>query len=57
MQRKFYTSVRHIHAARDSRPFEEYKSMMQERGIPYRCANIGYMLHNYTPVTLEELSI
>lgn len=47
----------HIHAARDSRPFEEYKVMMHERGIPYRCANVGCMLHNYTPVTLEELSI
>lgn len=47
----------HIHAARDSRPFEEYKTIMQQRGIPYECYNVGCMLPymNYTPRTLNEI--
>lgn len=45
----------HIHEARDSRPFEEYKKMMKNRLIPYECYNVGCMLHNYTPVTLEQI--
>ena len=45
----------HIHNARDNRPFEEYKKTMQTKGCPYLCYNVGCMLHNYTPVTLEQL--
>lgn len=45
----------HIHAGRDSRPFEEYVALMRERGIPYECYNVGCMLWDYTPRTLEEI--
>jgi hypothetical protein len=45
----------HIHSGRDSRPFELYKQEMKKRGLPYECYNVGCMLHNYTPVTLEQL--
>ena len=45
----------HIHSGRDSRPFEEYKKLMWTRGLPYECYNVGCMLHNYKPVTLEEI--
>ena len=45
----------HIHSGRDSRPFEEYRKAMIKRNIPYECYNVGCMLHNYTPVTLEQL--
>lgn len=47
----------HIHAARDSRPFTEYVTLMQQRGIPYECYNVGCMLPymNYTPRTLNEI--
>ena len=47
----------HIHAARDSRPFSEYIKLMQDRGFPYKWANVGCMLHNYTPVTLDDLGL
>lgn len=47
----------HIHAARDSRPFSEYTEFMKKRGYYYRCANVGCMLHNYFPVTLEKLGV
>ena len=47
--------VKHIHNARDSRPFEDYKKLMQQRGFPYRCYNVGCMLYGYKPVTLEQL--
>ena len=45
----------HIHSARDSRPFKEYKQAMQARGYPYECYNVGCMLHGYKPVTLQEI--
>lgn len=47
----------HIHAARDSRPFEEYKEQMRKRNLPYRCYNVGCMLPymNYTPRSLDEI--
>lgn len=45
----------HIHNARDNRPFEQYKNLMKQRNIPYECYNVGCMLHNYTPITLEQL--
>ena len=47
----------HIHQARDNRPFEEYKSLMKQREIPYLCYNVGAMLSymNYTPRTLDEI--
>lgn len=45
----------HIHAGRDTRPFEKYSEMMGNRGFGYECYNVGCMLHNYTPVTLEQL--
>lgn len=45
----------HIHAGRDTRPFEEYTRLMKERGSPYECYNVGCMLHDYTPKTLEQL--
>ena len=45
----------HIHTARDSRPFEEYKKTMLERNIPYECYNVGCMLWDYKPVTLEQI--
>ena len=47
----------HIHDARDSRPFSVYTKLMQDRGFPYKCANVGCMLHNYTPVTLDDLGL
>ena len=34
---------------------KEYKKLMQQRGFPYRCYNVGCMLHGYKPVTLEQL--
>lgn len=45
----------HIHTSRDSRPFNEYRALMQERGIPYECYNVGCMLHDYFPKTLEQI--
>lgn len=45
----------HIHNSRDNRPFEYYKTEMTKRNIPYECYNVGCMLHNYKPVTLNEL--
>lgn len=45
----------HIHSGRDSRPFEAYKQEMKKRGLSYDCHNVGCMLHNYTPITLEQL--
>ena len=45
----------HIHSARDSRPFEEYKKSMQARELPYECHNVGCMLYDYKPVTLQEI--
>lgn len=47
----------HIHAARDSRPFSKYTKLMQDSGFLYRCANVGCMLHNYIPVTLDDLGL
>ena len=47
----------HIHTGRDTRPFEDYVSLMKKRGFPYQCFNVGCMLPymNYTPRTLEEI--
>lgn len=47
----------HIHAGRDSRPFDNYKLEMYKRDIPYECYNVGCMLPymNYTPRTLDEI--
>lgn len=47
----------HIHAGRDMRPFVTYTNMMQARGIPYACYNVGCMLPymNYTPRTLDYI--
>lgn len=47
----------HIHDARDSRPFSVYTKLIQDRGFPYKCANVGCMLHNYAPVTLDDLGL
>lgn len=47
----------HIHNGRDTRPFSEYTEQMRERGFPYRCANVGCMLHDYTPATLDDLGL
>jgi calcineurin-like phosphoesterase family protein len=47
----------HIHNGRDTRPFEEYTKQMKNRGFPYKCANVGCMLHDYTPVTLDDLGL
>ena len=49
----------HIHGAtgRDNRPFNEYKEAMRNRGLPYRCYNVGCMLPymNYQPRTLKYI--
>lgn len=45
----------HIHAGRDARPFEEYAKLIKSKRFSYECYNVGCMLHNYTPVTLEQL--
>lgn len=47
----------HIHSGRDNRPFEEYKKLMKQRGMSYRCYNVGCMMPymNYTPRTLNEI--
>ena len=45
----------HIHNGRDNETFEEYKQLMQIKEKPYRCWNVGCMLHDYTPMTLEQL--
>ncbi len=45
----------HIHTSRDSDPFNEYRRLMRERGLPYECYNVGCMLHGYTPRTLEQI--
>ena len=47
----------HIHNGRDTRPFDEYAQQMREHGFPYQCANVGCMLHDYTPVTLDDLEL
>lgn len=47
----------HIHATRDTRPFEQYKTYCEEMEIPFRCANVGCMLPymGYVPRTLNYL--
>ena len=45
----------HIHKGRDYSPFEEYKRIMKERGLPYECYNVGCMLNDYTPKTLSQI--
>lgn len=47
----------HIHTGRDTRPFDEYASLMKSRGTPYECFNVGCMLPymDYTPRTLDEI--
>lgn len=47
----------HIHNGRDTGPFDEYAQQMREHGFPYKCANVGCMLHDYTPVTLDDLEL
>ena len=47
----------HITSCSDTRPFNEYAEQMRERGFPYKCANVGCMLHDYTPVTLDDLGL
>lgn len=47
----------HIHAGRDSRPFESYAELMRQQGFPYKCFNVGCMMPymNYKPRTLKEI--
>ncbi len=47
----------HIHNGRDNEPFTEYAAKMRERGLPYRCYNVGCMMPymDYTPRTLKEI--
>lgn len=47
----------HIHSGRDSRPFGEYKKLMEKCGVSYECYNVGCMLPhmNYTPRALNEI--
>lgn len=47
----------HIHAGRDSRPFGEYRKLMEKRGMFYECYNVGCVLPHidYTPRTLDEI--
>lgn len=47
----------HIHAGRDSRPFESYAELMRQQGFPYKCFNVGCMMSymNYKPRTLKEI--
>lgn len=46
----------HIHSTgRDCRPFAEYVNLMKQRGLPYECYNVGCMLHDYRPVTLDQI--
>ena len=45
----------HIHRSRDSTPFNDYRQLMRERGLPYECYNVGCMLHDYYPKTLEQI--
>lgn len=45
----------HIHNTRDTRPFELYKKMCVEDDIPFKAYNVGCMLWDYTPRTLEEI--
>ena len=47
----------HILTGRDAIPFEEYASLMKNRGTPYECFNVGCMLPymDYTPRTLDEI--
>lgn len=47
----------HIHAGRDTRPFDDYKTMMKQRGFPYECYDVGCMMPHmdYTPRTLTEI--
>lgn len=48
----------HIHQGRDSRPFEEYTKIWEEKvGQKFLAANVGCMLDymNYTPRTLNEI--
>lgn len=47
----------HIHKGRDYAPYESYKFNMAQREQLYECYNVGCMLHNYTPITLEELRL
>ena len=47
----------YIHAGRDTRPFGEYKKLMEKCGVSYECYNVGCMLPhmNYTPRALNEI--
>lgn len=47
----------HIHAGRDTRPFDDYKAMIKQRGFSYECYNVGCMMPHmdYTPRTLTEI--
>lgn len=47
----------HIHAGRDTRPFDVYKAMMKQCNVPYECYNVGCMMPymGYTPRTLNQI--
>lgn len=47
----------HTHTGRDTRPFEKYRNLCTEEGIPFRCCNVGCMFDYmaYTPRTLAYL--
>ena len=48
----------HIHQGRDTRPFEEYGKMWEQKiGMKFKAANVGCMIPymDYTPRTLEEI--
>lgn len=45
----------HTHKAEDAELFEAYKQQCIARGIRFYGYNAGCMLHNYEPMTIEEL--
>ena len=45
----------HVHTGEDFELLKEYKAKILKLGRLYRSYNVGCMLHNYTPKTLEQI--
>lgn len=50
-----YMLYGHVHNSQEWIMTEEYKRMLEGIGIQCNMFNVGTMLHDYTPVTLEEI--
>lgn len=45
----------HVHNSEEEDLTQEYRRGLETKGIPCKMYNVGCMLHNYTPRTLEEI--